>query len=192
MVRRAPNRRDRRPQENGGPKSKRARRSTSDREEDSNSEAEERVEGMMKNKKTNFEAAPTIKQEEDTSEISDPNKPADAEKGTGLTNGVKAEEEGGGGGERNEERCRVNGEVKKEEAETETEQSGTKPYAAEAAAPKPYPELPTQTPAQIEQVPVAMTTAASNGDAEPKPNVQSESTAPVADVPPPQPVKRKC
>ncbi|XP_056293780.1 PHD finger protein 20-like isoform X2 [Pseudoliparis swirei] len=189
MVRRAPNRRDRRPQENGGPKSKRARRSTSDREEDSNSEAEERVEGMMKNKKTNFEAAPTIKQEEDTSEISDPNKPADAEKGTGLTNGVKAEEEGGGGGERNEERCRVNGEVKKEEAETETEQSGTKPYAAEAAAPKPYPELPTQTPAQIEQVPVAMTTAASNGDAEPKPNVQSESAAPVADVPPPQPVK---
>ncbi|TNN51414.1 PHD finger protein 20 [Liparis tanakae] len=190
MVRRAPNRRDRRPQENGGPKSKRARRSTSDREEDSNSEAEERLEGGMKNKKTNFEAAPTIKQEEDTSEISDPNKPADADKGTGLANGVKAEEdESGGGGERDEERCRVNGEVKKEEAETE--QSGTKPYAAAAAAaaPKPYPELPSQTPAQIEQAPVAMTTAASNGDAEPTPSVQSESAAPAADAPPPQPVK---
>ncbi|XP_034389658.1 PHD finger protein 20 isoform X2 [Cyclopterus lumpus] len=174
MVRRAPNRRDRRPQENGGPKNKRARRSTSDREEDSNSEAEEREEGMMKNKKTNVEAAPSIKQEEeDASEIAEQNKPGDAEKGPGLTNGVKVEE----GSERHEERCRVNGEVKKEEAETE--HSGTKPYTAS----------PTQTPAQMEQLPVTMTTAESNGDAEPKPNGQSESTPPAADAPPPQPVK---
>ncbi|XP_068451080.1 PHD finger protein 20 isoform X2 [Clinocottus analis] len=182
MVRRAPNRRDRRPQENGGPKNKRARRSTSDQEEDSNSEDEEREERMMKNKKTNaeVEAPPTIKQEEDMSESADQNKPSDAVKGTGLTNGVKVEDDD----EKHEERCLVNGAGVKEEAETEL--SGTKPYTA---SPKPYPELPTQTPAQMEQVPVTMTTTESNGDVEPKPNVQSESSPPAADVPPPQPVK---
>ncbi|XP_069012584.1 PHD finger protein 20 isoform X6 [Embiotoca jacksoni] len=181
MVRRAPNRRDRRPQENGAPKNKRARRSTSDQEEDSNTEDEEREEGMA-NKKTNgeLEAAPTIKQEEDITEEADQNKPRDAEKGTGLTNGVKVEE----GDEQNEETCYVNGEVKKEEVETE--QSGIKPYTE---SPKPYTELPTQMSAQTEQVSVTMTTTESNGDVEQKPNVQSESSEPAADVPPPQPVK---
>ncbi|XP_069569787.1 PHD finger protein 20 isoform X7 [Brachyistius frenatus] len=181
MVRRAPNRRDRRPQENGAPKNKRARRSTSDQEEDSNTEDEEREEGMA-NKKTNgeLEAAPTIKQEEDITEEVDQNKPRDAEKGTGLTNGVKVEE----GDEQNEETSYVNGEVKKEEVETE--QSGIKPYTE---SPKPYTELPTQMSAQTEQVSVTMTTTESNGDVEQKPNVQSESSEPAADVPPPQPVK---
>ncbi|XP_029287479.1 PHD finger protein 20 isoform X2 [Cottoperca gobio] len=178
MVRRAPNRRDRRPQENGGPKSKRARRSTSD-QEDSNTEDEEREERMVndKNKKTNgeVEAAPTIKQEEDMAEQADLNKPGDVEKGTGLTNGVKVEEDD----EQSEERCHVNGEVKKEEVET-------KPYTE---SPKPYTEFPTQTSAQMLQVPVSMTTTESNGDVEQKPNVQSESSQPAADVPPPQPVK---
>ncbi len=187
MVRRVPNRRDRRPQENGGPKNKRARRSTSDQEEDSNSEDEEREEGMVneKNKKTNgeVEAAPTIKQEEEISEQAEESNHRDAEKGTGLTNGVKVEEED----EQKEERCHVNGEVKKEEVETE--RSGTKPYTE---TPKPYTELPTQTSAQTEQVSVPMTTTESNGDVEQKPNVQSESSQPAADVPPPQPVKRKC
>lgn len=184
MVRRVPNRRDRRPQENGGPKNKRARRSTSDQEEDSNSEDEEREEGMVneKNKKTNgeVEAAPSIKQEEEISEQADQNKPRDVEKGTGLTNGVKVEEDD----EQNEERSHLNGEVKKEEVDSE--RSGTKPYTE---LPKPYTELPTQTSAPTEQVSVTMTTTESNGDAEQKPNVQSESSQPVADVPPPQPVK---
>lgn len=187
MVRRVPNRRDRRPQENGGPKNKRARRSTSDQEEDSNSEDEERQEAMVneKNKKTNgeVEAAPTIKKEEEISEQVDPNKPRDTEKGTGLTNGVKVEEDD----EQSQERCHVNGEIKKEEVELE--QSGIKPYKD---SPKPYTELPTQTPAQMEQVSVTMTTTESNRDVEQKPNVQSESSQPAADVPPPQPVKRKC
>ncbi|XP_078103974.1 PHD finger protein 20 isoform X2 [Sander vitreus] len=189
MVRRAPSRRDRRPQENGGPKNKRARRSTSDQEEDSNSEDDEREEGMVneKNKKTigEVEAAPTVKQEEEMSEQADQDKPRDVEKGMGLTNGVKVEEDYA----QNEERCHVNGEVKKEEVETEGSES--KPYTE---LPKPYPEFPTQTSAQMEQVPVTITTTTtttteSNGDVEQKPNVQSESAQPAADVPPPQPVK---
>ncbi|XP_039654508.1 PHD finger protein 20 isoform X4 [Perca fluviatilis] len=184
MVRRAPSRRDRRPQENGGPKNKRARRSTSDQEEDSNSEDDEREEGMVseKNKKTigEVEAAPSIKQEEEMSEQADQDKPRDVEKGMGLTNGVKVEEDY----EQNEERCHVNGEVKKEEVETEGSES--KPYTE---SPKPYTEFPTQTSAQMEQVPVAITTTESNGDVEQKPNVQSESSQPAAEVPPPQPVK---
>ncbi|XP_031708488.1 PHD finger protein 20 isoform X3 [Anarrhichthys ocellatus] len=180
MVRRAPNRRDRRPQENGGPKNKRPRRSTSDQEEDSNSEDEERDEGMVneKNKKTNgeVEAAPAIKQEEEIKEEADQNKAGGVEKGTGLTNGVTVKEEEEED-ERSEDRCHVNGEVKKEEVETEP--SGTKPHT----------ESPTQTSAQMEQVPVPMTTTESNGDPEQKPNVQSENAQPAADVPPPQPVK---
>ncbi|KAM8917804.1 PHD finger protein 20 isoform 2-T3 [Spinachia spinachia] len=184
MVRRAPNRRDRRPQENGGPKNKRARRSTSDQEEDSNSEDEERDERMVNenNKKPNGEvgAASTIKQEEEISAEAEQNEPRDVEKGTGLTNGMKVEEDG----DEPTEKCRINGEVKKEEVEME--QSGTKPYTA---SPEPYTEFPTQTPAQMEQGPVTMTTAEPNGDAEQKPSVQSESAQPAADVLPPKPVK---
>lgn len=187
MVRRVPNRRDRRPQENGGPKNKRARRSTSDQEEDSNSEDEEREEAMLneKNKKTNgeVEAAPTVKQEEEIPEQADQNKPRDAENRTGLTNGVKVEEDD----EQNKERCLINGEIKKETVELE--QSGTKPYTE---SPKPYIELPAQSSAQTEQVSVTMTTTESNGDVEQKPKVQSESSQPAVDVPPPQPVKRMC
>lgn len=186
-MRRVPNRRDRRSQENGGPKNKRARRSTSDQEEDSNSEDEEREEGMVneKNKKTNgeLEAAPVIKEEEDMSEVGDENKPTDVEKRTGLTNGVKLEEDN----KQNERLCRVNGEVKKEEVETE--QSETKPYPE---SPKPYTDLPTQMSVQTEQASVTMTTTESNGDVEQKPNVQSESAQSEVVVPPPQPVKRKC
>lgn len=184
MVRRAPNRRDRRPQENGGPKNKRARRSISDQEEDSNSEDEEREQGMVndKNKKANgeLEAAPTIKKEEETSEKADHTKPREAEKGTGFANGARVDE-----GERERgEVCHVNGEVKKEEVEME--QTGTKPYAE---SPEPYAELPAQTSSLTEQVSVTMTTAESSGDVEQKPNVQSEAAQPAADVPPPQPVK---
>ncbi|XP_047439178.1 PHD finger protein 20 isoform X2 [Mugil cephalus] len=184
MVRRVPNRRDRRSQENGVPKNKRARRSTSDQEEESNSEDEEREEGMVneKNKKTNgeLEAAPVIKQEEEMSEVGDEKKPRDAEKRTALTNGVKLEEDN----KQNERLCRVNGEVKKEEVETEP--SETKPYPE---SPKPYTELPVQTSAQTEQVSVTMTTTEPNGDVEQKPNVQSENAQPEVVAPPPQPVK---
>ncbi|CAJ1051347.1 PHD finger protein 20 isoform X2 [Xyrichtys novacula] len=182
MVRKAPSRRDRRPQENGGPKNKRARRSTSDQEEESNSEEEEREEREVheKNKKTNgeLEATATIKEEEEMSEQADQNK--DTQVKTGLTNGVKVEEDL----EKNREKCHLNGEVKKEEVETEG--SGTKPYSD---LPKPYKELHTQLSAQSEQVSVTMTTTESNGSMEQKPNVQSESSQALADVPPPQPVK---
>uniref|UniRef100_A0A3Q3IR48 C2H2-type domain-containing protein n=1 Tax=Monopterus albus TaxID=43700 RepID=A0A3Q3IR48_MONAL len=180
MVRRVPNRRDRRSQENGSPKNKRARRSTSGQEEDSNSEDEEREEGMVngKNRKTNGD--PTIKQEEEISEQTDQNKPMDAEKGAGLANGVKVELDS----KHNDDMCHVNGEVKQEEVETE--QSETKPYTE---SPKPYTELPTQTSSQLEQVAVTMTTTGSSGDVEQKPNIQSEGSHPAADVPPPQPVK---
>ncbi|KAM7423244.1 hypothetical protein PAMA_011007 [Pampus argenteus] len=176
MVRRVPNRRERRPQENGGPKNKRARRSTSDQEEESNSEDEGLV--NEKNKKTNgeAEAAPAIKQEEEISEQADQNKPRDIDKGTGLLNGVKAEDDD----EQKDESCHVNGDVKKEEIETA--QSATKPCTE---SPKPYTDIPNQT----EQASVTMTTAESNGDVEQKPSVQSESSQPAADVPPPQPVK---
>ncbi|XP_019942403.1 PHD finger protein 20 isoform X2 [Paralichthys olivaceus] len=184
MVRRAPNRRDRRPQENGGPKNKRARRSTSDQEEDSNSEDEEHEEGMVneKSKKTNgeIEAAPTIKQEEDLSEQGDQS--MDAEKATGLTNGVKVKVEEDD--KPNVDRCHVNGDLKEEPLETEWR--GTKPYTE---SPKPYTELPTQTSAKTEDGSVTMTTTESNGDEEKKPNIQSESSQPKVDVPPPQPVK---
>lgn len=187
MVKRVPNRRDRRPQENGGPKNKQARRSTSDQEEDSNSEDEEREEMMHneKNKKTNgeVEAAPTVKQEKEIPEQSDENKPRDAENRTALSNGVKVEEDD----EQNKEKCLINGEVKEEMVEVE--QSGTKPYTE---SPKPYIELPTQSSVQTEQVSVTMTTTESNGGVEQKPNIQSESPQPAAEVPPPQPVKRMC
>ncbi|XP_033939229.1 PHD finger protein 20-like isoform X1 [Pseudochaenichthys georgianus] len=172
MVRRAPNRR--RPQENGGPKNKRARRSTSDREEDSNSEQDEREQGMVneKNKKTNGELNPTpaIKQEE---EVTDLNTPRDLGKGAGLTNGVKEEK----ADEQSKEKCLLNGEVKQEEMETKPYTESPKPYAEES---------PT---AQMEQVPVSMTTTESKGGVELKPSVQSEGSEPAADVPPPVPVK---
>lgn len=184
MVRRAPNRRDRRSQENGGPKNKRARRSTSDQEEDSNTEDEDHEQGMVndKNKKTNgeLEAVPTVKKEEEIPEKADQIKPRDVEKGTGFSNGVRVEEDEKEGGET----CRINGDVKKEEVEME--QTGAKPYTESL---KPYTELPTQMSSQTEQVSVTMTTTESSGDVEQKPNVQSESVQAAVDVPPPQPVK---
>ncbi|XP_075997086.1 PHD finger protein 20 isoform X2 [Genypterus blacodes] len=184
MVRKAPNRRDRRPQENGGPKNKRARRSTSDQEDDSNSEDEEREEELTGelNKKADSEVeiAATIKQEGDVLQQADQKKPRDGSKETGLTNGVKVEDEieqkGGS--------CHMNGQVKKEEVEMET--SETKPYTD---LHKPCTALPSQTPVQTEQVSVTMTTTEANGDVEQKPQILSESSQPAAEVPPPQPVK---
>ncbi|CAG5983927.1 unnamed protein product [Menidia menidia] len=183
MVRRVQNRRDRRPQENGGPKNKRARRSTSD-QEDSNSEDEEREERMVnqKNKKINgeLEAAKTIKREEETPDHAEQNKSRDTERGTGLTNGVKVENDH----TLDEGTCHLNGDVKKEEMDME--QSETKPCTKSS---KPYIEMPTETSMQADQVSVTTTTTESKGDVEQKPNVQSESAQPAADAPPPQPVK---
>ncbi|XP_074528321.1 PHD finger protein 20-like isoform X2 [Halichoeres trimaculatus] len=183
MVRRAPNRRDRRPQENGGPKNKRARRSTSDQEDESNSEEEEREERVVSEKKEKIngesKVSTAIKQEEEMLKQED-EKPRDLQMKTGLTNGVKVEEDM----EETKESCHLNGEVKKEELETEG--SGTKPYSDLS---KPYKELHTQLSAQSEQVSVTMTTTESNGTAEQKPNGQPESSQAPAEVPPPQPVK---
>ncbi|XP_034023500.1 PHD finger protein 20 [Thalassophryne amazonica] len=178
MVRRIPNRRDRRPQENGCPKNKRVRRSTSDQEEESNSEDDEHEAGPVneKDKKINEVQAPvvvlpTIKQEEDTSEQADESTSINEEEASGLSNGVTEDTE------QNEEVCHVNGVVKKEEVEIAL--SGKKPYT----------ELPDQTSAQTEQMPVTMTTTESNDDVEQKLNMQSENSQAVLEVPPPQPVK---
>ncbi|KAM4612719.1 PHD finger protein 20 isoform 2-T2 [Polymixia lowei] len=198
IIRKVQNGRDRRPQENGGPKNKRARRSTSDQEEDSEEEEEDDdddeeeeeedednedeawEEGAAdeKNKKDcEAEAAklgaPAVKLEEDVSRQAGQNKLRDGEKETGLTNGVKVEEEK----EQKEEVCHLNGEIKKEEMETEL--NGSKPYT----------EVPNQTSAQAEQVSVTMTTAESNGDVEQKPNSQSDNSTPEGEVPPAPPVK---
>ncbi|KAM6927633.1 PHD finger protein 20 [Xenentodon cancila] len=181
MVRKVQTRRDRKPQENGGPKSKRARRSTSD-QEDSNSEDEEQEEGMIneKNKKTNGEldAAKNIKEE--ISHQGDQNKPRDAEKGTGLTNGVMAEKVT----EKNEGVCHINGDVKKEEVETD--QAGLKPYTD---ASTPDAELPSHSSLQTERVPATTATTESPANVEQKPHAQSESVQPAVDAAPPQPAK---
>lgn len=183
-MRRAPNRRDRRPQANGCPKNKRARRSTSDQEEDSNSEDEEQDEGAVndKNPKLNGIAEAEKSTTNQENETSDQDNLMDVDKGTELTNGVKVEKED----EETEGKCHVNGDVKKEEEESE--QSVTKPYTE---PPKPYAEMQSESPAQTEQDAVTTTTAEPSGDVEQKPIVQSESTQPAADVPPPPLVKRK-
>lgn len=179
MVRRGPNRRDRRSQENGGPKNKRARRRTSDQEEETYSEDEECDDMMLgeKNKKANGEVftPPTVKQEEETEQTVQ-NKPAGTENGLEFTNGVKMEDD-----EQIKKRYPLNGDVKKELA---SDASGTKPYSDSAK--------PAELPMHKEQVSVSMTTTASSGEVEQKPNIQSESSRPAEDVPPAQPVKRKC
>ncbi|XP_038150792.1 PHD finger protein 20 isoform X1 [Cyprinodon tularosa] len=184
-VRRAPNRRERRPQENGCPKNKRARRSTSDQEEDSNSEDEEQdvAEINGKDPKLNgvSEAEHTVsKQEKETSGHTEQLNGTEAEKGTELTNGVKTEKED----EETEGKCPVNGFVKQEEEESE--QIITKPYTESS---KPYTDMQTEPLVQTEQDSVTTTTGDSAGDVEQKPGVQSERAQPAVDVPPPQPVK---
>ncbi|XP_011612614.1 PHD finger protein 20 isoform X1 [Takifugu rubripes] len=176
MVRRGPNRRDRRSQENGGPKNKRARRRTSDQEEETYSEDEECDDMMLaeKNKKANGEVLtpPTVKQEEEMEQTVQ-NQPAGTENGLEFTNGVKMEDD-----EQNKKRYPMNGDVKKELV---SDASGTKPYSDSSA--------PAELPMHKEQVSVSMTTTASSGEVEQKPNIQSESSRPAEDVPPPQPVK---
>lgn len=180
MVRRVPNRRDRRTQENGGPKNKRARRRTSDQEEETCSEDEECEEMMLneKNKKTNGEVhvPPTVKQEEESHQAVQ-NKLTGAENGIVLTNGVKMEDDD----EQNNIRYPMNGDVKKEPV---SDTSGSKPYTDSSK--------PVELPMHKEQVSVSMTTTDSSGEVEKKPNIQSESSQPAEDVPPPPPVKRKC
>lgn len=181
MVRRVHNRRDRRTQENGGPRNKRARRRTSDQDEETYSEDEECEEVMLseKNKKTNGEvhAPPTVKQEEEATEQTVQNKPVGAENGIVLTNGVKMEDND----EQNKKRYLVNRDVKKEPV---SDASGTKPYTDSSK--------PAELPMHREQVSDSMTTTDSCGEVEQKPNIQSESSQPAEAVPPPQPVKRKC
>ncbi|XP_061147377.1 PHD finger protein 20 isoform X4 [Syngnathus typhle] len=169
MVRRVPNRKDRRPPVNGESRNKRARRSTSDQENDSNSEEEERevrmVNGKSKRANGKMEASPTLKQAEGKSGQSEQKKPAAAEDGGSLlTNGAK---------DSHDDKCHENGDVKQEEEEVEME---AKPHSDSA---KPYTEVPDQ-PEQ--------TAAQSNGDLEQKPNVKSERLQPDV-TSPPQPVK---
>ena len=129
------------------------------------------------------------------------NRPADAAAAAAakakaaLTNGVKLEKEEEKDvkdvkvvKEEETESCLMNGVVKKEEME-EREINGCKPYTEET---KPYSETTNGTSARAEPVCVTMTTAESNGDAGHKPSSQSENSQPPAEVPPPQPVKRKC
>lgn len=179
MVRRV--RRDRRTQENGGPKNKRARRRTSDQEEETYSEDEEceRVMLSEKKQKANGEvhAPPTVKQEEEAAEQTVQNKPAGAENGTELTNGVKIEDSS----EQVKKRYPMNGDVKKEAA---SDASGTKPYTDSSQ--------PAELPMHTEQLSDCVTTTDSCGEVEQKPNIQSESSQPAEAAPPPQPVKREC
>ncbi|XP_061640805.1 PHD finger protein 20 isoform X2 [Phyllopteryx taeniolatus] len=175
MVRRVPNRKDRRPPVNGEPRSKRARRSTSDQENDSNSEDVEREARMVngKNKRANgkMEASPALKEAEEKSGQADQKKPSDAEDGSQLTNGTKD-------CHKHEETCNVNGDVKKEEEEVEVEVNAAQPYTDSA---KPYTEVPNQP---------EHATTESNEDLEQKPNIESESLQPdVPTLPHPQPVK---
>lgn len=181
MVRRVPNRRDRRTNENGAPKNKRARRRTSDQEEETCSEDEECEEVMLneKNKKTNGEvhAPPTVKQEEEMEETVK-NKLTGAENGMVLINGVKNEDDDD---EEDKKRYPMNGDVKKEPVSVN---SGTKPYADSSKS--------AELPMHKEQVPVSMTTTDSSGEVEQKPNVQSESSQPAEDISPTQSMKCKC
>uniref|UniRef100_A0A8C6UEZ9 PHD finger protein 20, a n=1 Tax=Neogobius melanostomus TaxID=47308 RepID=A0A8C6UEZ9_9GOBI len=162
MARRGPNRRDRRSQENGGPKFKRARRSTSDQEEDS-TEDDEHEEEMKTNGE--MESSPSHGVEE----------VSDKFKVTGLTNGVKTE---------GDDVCHLN-EVRSNEGHAE---HGTKPYSDFS---KPYSDS-NQMSKQTEQDSITMTTTQTNGDVDKRPVGQSESTQHAVDVPPPQTVKREC
>nr|XP_057922526.1 PHD finger protein 20 isoform X2 [Doryrhamphus excisus] len=172
MVRRVANRR--RPQVNGDPRTKRARRSTSDQEDESNSEDDEHEARMAnrKNKRANgkMEPSPALKQAEEKIVQADQKKPGDAEAGARLTNGAAD-------CHKEDEELRVNGQVPKEEADIE------------AGAAQPYPDTDkpyTPVPDHAQPAP-----ADSNGDVEQKPSIQSESSQPAVDVapPPPQPVK---
>uniref|UniRef100_A0A1A8B8Z8 PHD finger protein 20, a n=1 Tax=Nothobranchius kadleci TaxID=1051664 RepID=A0A1A8B8Z8_NOTKA len=178
VKRTAPARRDRRPHENGGPKSKRVRRSTSDQEEDSNSDDEEQEEEEEEDQKTNglLEAEHPTKQVEDMVDHSEQNNLTDTEKRTGLLNGVKAEEDDED--DVNVETCHVNGDMKKEEMGLE--EGGAKPNA----------ELQTQVLVQPERVTASPMKTESTG-AEQNPSIQSESAPPAAETPPhpPPPVK---
>ncbi|XP_061688703.1 PHD finger protein 20 isoform X3 [Syngnathoides biaculeatus] len=170
MVRRVPNRKDRRPPVNGEPRNKRDRRSTSDQENDSNSEDGEQEARIVngKNKRANgkMEASPALKEEE--SGQTDQKKPSDAEDGSQLTNGMKDCHK------QHDETCNVNGDVKKEEVEVNAGQ----PYTDSL---KPYTAVPNQPD---------HTTTQSNEDLEHKPNIESESMqSDVPSLPHPQPVK---
>ncbi|CAL8339609.1 unnamed protein product [Lota lota] len=202
ISRKVQNGRERRPPENGCPKNKRPRRSTSDQEEEESStgseeeeeegdEEDEAWEGKTKdsNGETGKVRGSAIKREPQGAPRphSHQNRPADAAAAkAALTNGVKLEK-----GLKEEvkdeetESCLLNGEVKKEEME-EREINGCKPYTEET---KPYSETTNGTSARAEPVCVAMTTAETNGDAGHKPSSQSENSKPPVEVPPPQPVK---
>ncbi|XP_077386956.1 PHD finger protein 20-like isoform X2 [Festucalex cinctus] len=172
MVRRVPNRKDRRPPVNGEPRNKRARRSTSDQENDSNSEEEEPEVRVVngKNKRANgkMEASPARKQSEENSGQPEQKKFSGAEDGSQLTNGAK---------DCHDDKCHENGDVKKEEEEVDMEVNATQPYTDTA---KPYTELPDQ--------PEQASPGESNEDLEQKPNIKSESLQPNTS-PAPQPVK---
>nr|XP_061779845.1 PHD finger protein 20-like isoform X1 [Nerophis lumbriciformis] len=168
MVRRVANRR--RPQVNGDPRTKRARRSTSDQEDESNSEDEEHEARMAnrKNKRANGKMEPALKQAEEKIVQADQKKPCgDAEATSRLTNGANDSHK------QNDDTFHVNGEVKKEDIEIEA--SATQQYSDSV---KPCTEVPN---------PVEQTPTQSNGDVEQKPNIQSETSQPAEDVPPPAP-----
>ncbi|XP_054641974.1 PHD finger protein 20 isoform X2 [Dunckerocampus dactyliophorus] len=173
MVRRVANRR--RPQVNGDPRTKRARRSTSDQEDESNSEDDEHEARMVnrKNKRANgkMEPSPALKQAEEKIVQADQKKPSDAEAGSRLPNGANDCHT------QNDEQLHVNGEVEKEEVGSEA--GATQPYPD---SDKPY----TEVPEHVEQTPTE-----ADGDVEQKPNIQPESSQPAVEVvlPPPQPVK---
>ncbi|CAL8337367.1 unnamed protein product [Merluccius merluccius] len=215
VSRKVQNGRERHPPENGCPKNKRPRRSTSDQEEEEESstgseeeeeEEEDSWEDKTKAKDGSVEVGKlrgsAIKREPQGAPRphSHQNRPADAAAAKAVfTNGVKLEkgqEEDVDNDEEEEkdvkdekmENCLLNGEVKKEETEEteEREINGSKPFTEE---PKPYSATTNGTLAWAEPVSVAMATTETNGDTGHRPSSQSENSKPPAEVPPPHPVK---
>ncbi|CDQ61526.1 unnamed protein product [Oncorhynchus mykiss] len=160
-VRKHQNGRERRPQENI-PKNKRARRSTSDLEGDS--ETEDNNEGQEKTKRKDGEvdvtkeSPPAIKQEEHTEQHAGLNDLRDHMTATVGPNGVKVEEDRG---QKSEERSthNLNGGIKKE-VEIKTEYT----VLSSPNEPKPSTESPNQMSTLTGPVSIPLPSALSTND----------------------------
>ncbi|XP_056461752.1 PHD finger protein 20 isoform X1 [Gadus chalcogrammus] len=217
VSRKVQNGRERRPPENGCPKNKRPRRSTSDQDEEGSStgseedeeeegdEDQDAWEGKTKDGHggTGKVRGSAIKREPQGAPRphSHQNRPADAAAAAAkakaaLTNGVKLEKEEEDKDVKDVKDVKV---VKEEETESclmngvvkkeEIEEREINGCKPYTGDTKPYSETTNGTSARGEPVCVAMTTAESNDDAGHKPSSQSENSKPPAEVPPPQPVK---
>ncbi|XP_019911438.2 PHD finger protein 20 isoform X3 [Esox lucius] len=196
-VRKPQNARDRRPHENG-PKSKRARRSTSDQEGDSETgedndddddewgerEGEEKPKTKDSEGDVAKESPTAIMQEVDTVPSAEQNASGHTA-GTVDLNGVKVEEDEG---HREEGAIHFNGEVKKEEVETKTEDK----VLSSPNESKPSAESTNQVSIKVDPVPVTSPSASStNETAGQDAASQPESSAPAPPTLPVKPVRKQ-